>query len=128
MKNVRISLIVLALTLLVSATAYSQSDSISDLEGNVYKTVSIGTQWWMAENLKVTQFSNGDPIPHLTNATEWANTEEGAYCYYGNRTNFADSYGLLRRRALQFRHGSDETTIRRGYRSVSGCSADCRLR
>lgn len=95
MKSYRTLIFALTLTLLVSAPAHSQSDSISDMEGNVYKIVAIGTQWWMAENLKVTQFANGDPIPHLTNATEWANTEEGAYCYYGNRTNFADSYGNL---------------------------------
>jgi len=95
MKNIRISLIILALSMLVSVTTYSQTDSISDLEGNVYKTVAIGTQWWMAENLKASQFANGDLIPHLTNATEWANTDEGAYCYYGNRTSFADSYGNL---------------------------------
>ena len=95
MKNIKIKGIILALSLIVSGPAWSQSDSILDLEGNVYKTVAIGTQWWMAENLKVSQFANGDPIPHLTNATEWANTEEGAYCYYGNRTSFADSYGNL---------------------------------
>ena len=95
MKNIRISLIILALSMLVSVTTYSQTDSISDLEGNVYKTVAIGTQWWMAENLKASQFANGDLIPHLTNATEWANTDEGAYCYYGNRRSFADSYGNL---------------------------------
>jgi len=95
MKTYKTSVIALALILLVSVSAHSQSDSISDKEGHVYKTVAIGTHWWMAENLMVTQFANGDPIPHLTNATEWANTEEGAYCYYGNRTNFADSYGNL---------------------------------
>ena len=95
MKNIRISEIVLSLLLLVSIPMMSQTDSISDMEGNFYKTVAIGTQWWMAENLKVSQFANGDQIPHLTDATEWANTREGAYCYYGNRTSFAESYGNL---------------------------------
>jgi uncharacterized protein (TIGR02145 family) len=95
MKNIRISFITLALAVLVSVPLLSQTDSISDLEGNVYRTVAIGTQWWMAENLKVSQFANGDPIPHLTNATEWANTDEGAYSYYGNRTSFVESFGNL---------------------------------
>ncbi|MEN8155508.1 MAG: fibrobacter succinogenes major paralogous domain-containing protein, partial [Bacteroidota bacterium] len=75
--------------------AVAQTDSITDIEGNVYKTVQIGTQWWMAENLKVTQYTNGDAIPHLTGATEWANTTGGAYCYYENKTGFADTYGNL---------------------------------
>ena len=95
MKPIQITVIFLALTGLAYGPVWSQSDSISDSEGNVYKTVAIGTQWWMAENLKVTQFANGDPIPHLTNASEWASTEEGAYCYYGNSTQFAESYGNL---------------------------------
>lgn len=95
MKNIKITGIILALSLIVSGPAWSQTDSILDLEGNVYKTVAIGTQWWMAENLKVSQFANGDQIPLLTNASEWAETEEGAYCYYGNRASFVDSYGNL---------------------------------
>ena len=95
MKTIEMTGIILSLSLFASGPACSQTDSISDLEGNVYKTVAISTQWWMAENLKVTQFANGDPIPHLTNAAEWAGTEQGAYCYYGNSTSLADSYGNL---------------------------------
>ncbi len=92
-------MIKLKILLVISAVALTslsaQTDSITDREGNVYQTVQIGDQWWMAENLRVTQFANGDQIPQLTNATEWANTLKGAYCYYGNKTYFADTYGNL---------------------------------
>lgn len=73
----------------------SQTDSIADVDGNVYKTVVIGTQWWMAENLKVTKYNNGEEIPNLKNGADWASTEAGAYCYYANRASFVDTYGSL---------------------------------
>ncbi len=95
MNNKRLTRITLSLFIAISLPMFSQTDSIIDVEGNVYETVVIGSQWWMAENLKVTQFANGDPIPHLTNATEWANTEAAAYCYYANRSSFVDTYGNL---------------------------------
>jgi len=85
----------LAIALFALQGLNAQTDSITDIDGNVYKTIVIGSQWWMAENLKVSKYNNGDDIPHLTDATEWAETEEGAYCYYGNRSSFADTYGNL---------------------------------
>ncbi len=74
---------------------YSQTESITDLEGNVYQTVLIGDQRWMAENLRVTKYANGDEIPHLTNISDWANTDGGAYCFYENKTDFIGVYGNL---------------------------------
>ncbi len=85
----------LAIALFALQGLNAQTDSITDIDGNVYKTIVIGSQWWMAENLKVSKYNNDDDIPHLTDATEWAETEEGAYCYYGNRSSFADTYGNL---------------------------------
>lgn len=75
--------------------AQAQTDSITDLDGNVYQTIAIGTQWWMAENLKVTKYSNGDSIPYLKQADDWAIAEAGAYCFYANRSTFIDMYGML---------------------------------
>jgi uncharacterized protein (TIGR02145 family) len=58
--------------------------TVSDIDGNVYKTVTIGDQTWMIENLKVTRFRNGDSIIHVTNNNSWATLTKGAYCSYEN--------------------------------------------
>jgi len=71
--------------------------SMTDGESNSYKTVSIGTQTWMAENLNVTKYNDGTVIPNVTDATTWSNLTTGAVCTYNNTTN-ADSirtYGRL---------------------------------
>ena len=72
-------------------------ETVTDIDGNVYQTVQIGNQLWMAENLKVTRYKNGDAILKVTNDTEWANadSEVGVYCSYGNDDNNIDTYGLL---------------------------------
>jgi len=69
--------------------------TLTDIDGNVYHTVKIGDQWWMAENLKVTQYRNGDPIPNVTDETEWTNLTTGAYCNYDNDANNVATYGHL---------------------------------
>jgi len=69
--------------------------TVSDINGNEYKTVKIGRQWWMAENLKVTCYHNGDTIPNVTNNTEWANLTSGSMCSYDNDNSNIAAYGLL---------------------------------
>jgi len=69
--------------------------TVTDIDGNVYKTVKIGDQWWMAENLKVRHYRNGDPIPHEINNVEWIMLTTGAYCYYDNDSSHAADYGAL---------------------------------
>jgi uncharacterized protein (TIGR02145 family) len=73
----------------LSSNGNCQTDSITDRQGNAYKIVVIGDQSWMAENLRSTQYANGDEIPHITLDTVWAKTQAGGYCYYDN--NFANS-------------------------------------
>jgi len=72
-----------------------QTGSVTDIDGNTYQTVKIGDQWWMAENLKVTHYRNGDAIPNVTDNTEWSNLTTGAYCNYDNYANNADTFGSL---------------------------------
>ena len=60
-----------------------------------YKTVKIGKQVWMAENLKITQYRNGEPIPNVTGASEWDRLSTGARCSYGNNESNANTYGYL---------------------------------
>lgn len=69
---------------------------VTDYDGNSYKTVKIGEQVWMAENLKVTHYRNGDLIPNVTDSAEWSNLTIGARCYYDNDYDtYAGTYGAL---------------------------------
>ena len=70
--------------------------SVTDIDGNVYRTVVLGTQNWMAENLKVTKYRNGDNITNITTNSDWSSDISGAYGVYDNdATTYLDSYGLL---------------------------------
>jgi len=55
----------------------------------------IGEHEWMIENLRVTHYNNEDPIPHVTNNSEWASLGTGAYCFYNNEESLAGTYGML---------------------------------
>jgi uncharacterized protein (TIGR02145 family) len=68
---------------------------IDTRDGQVYKWVKIGTQIWMAENLKAIKYQNGDPIQNVINNAEWAGLTSGAYCNYANDINIAKTYGRL---------------------------------
>jgi uncharacterized protein (TIGR02145 family) len=69
--------------------------SMTDQEGNSYKTIVIGTQTWMAENLKTTRYRNGDLIPFVTDMKQWINLASGAYCWYNNEIIYKSTYGAL---------------------------------
>ena len=69
--------------------------NIKDAEGNTYKTVTIGTQTWMAENLKVSKYSDGTTIPNITDNTQWQNNTTGAWAYYNNDAANNAKYGKL---------------------------------
>jgi uncharacterized protein (TIGR02145 family) len=68
---------------------------VSDIDGNTYKTIQIGTQTWMAENLKTTKYRNGESIAIMTDNSLWANNTTGAWCYYNNDAMNNSSYGKL---------------------------------
>lgn len=80
-----------------SSGIYGQvnTGTVKDIDGNVYKTIKIGDQVWMVENLKVTHFRNGDPIPNVTVNLEWGKLTSGAYCSHGNNEDNASVYGSL---------------------------------
>ena len=61
--------------------------TVTDIEGTNYKTITIGTQTWMAENLRTTRYRNGEDIPEVTNNNTWKNLTTHAYCNYENSTD-----------------------------------------
>ncbi len=70
--------------------------SLTDIDGNVYKMITIGEQTWMAENLRTTKYRNGDPIENITEGSIWSSTVKGAYCFYNNdETANKTEYGAL---------------------------------
>jgi uncharacterized protein (TIGR02145 family) len=72
--------------------------SMTDQEGNVYKTIVIGTQEWMAENLNTSIYRNGDAIPTGLSNVDWENTintQQGAWAYVNNDPSYACPYGKL---------------------------------
>lgn len=87
-------LMVLAFTL--SITAFSQ---VKDIDGNEYKTVKIGNQVWMAENLNVSRFRNGDSIREIKSGNQWHESDDEPYnpawCFYNNEEKYGNIYGKL---------------------------------
>ena len=72
----------------------ASTGNVTDTDGNVYQTVKIGNQVWMAENLRVTKYNDGSAIPLVTDSAAWyriytngLTTADPAYCYYNNSTN-----------------------------------------
>ena len=79
----------------ITFTVSGDTGIFIDIDGNVYHTVRIGTQVWLRENLKVTHYRNGDPIPNVTDGAQWTALTSGAYCNYNNDPSLADIYGRL---------------------------------
>lgn len=69
--------------------------TLTDIDGNIYNTVEIGTQCWMKENLKTKHFNNGGSILTVLNNSQWSNTTSGACSDYNNDTSNTSVYGKL---------------------------------
>lgn len=69
--------------------------SVTDVDGNVYKTVVIGTQTWMAENLRTTKYRDNSPITQVTNLSLWNSQTAGAYNNYPDNPSLSQIFGLL---------------------------------
>ena len=80
-----------------------ETGTVTDIDGNVYQTVNIGDQWWMAENLRVKQYNDGTGIDHPVDNQDWMNTTTGAYAIYPHSAvngidsdeEMVDAYGKL---------------------------------
>ncbi len=76
-------------------TAGLPPNSIQDLDGHVYSTVHIGTQRWMAENLRSVHYGNGDPIAYLSQDAPWSIATGGAWSNYATDASYDALYGKL---------------------------------
>jgi uncharacterized protein (TIGR02145 family) len=90
MKNTIITTIII----FFAGCTYHQTEiRVTDIDGHVYPTVTIGNKVWMATNLRVTHYRNGDAIPLATDPIYWS--KNPGWCYYNNDTAHVDTYGLL---------------------------------
>jgi uncharacterized protein (TIGR02145 family) len=90
-KNV----ILFAVILFCFGSTGLHAQTLKDNDGNVYKTVTIGTQVWMAENLKTTKYDDETAIPLVTDEKAWEALKTSAYCWYNNDIANKEIYGAL---------------------------------
>ncbi len=89
-------IVFLAITVSLLPVPAAQAGTVTDIDGNVYQTVVIGTQVWMASNLQVTHYANGDSIPIvIADSAAWTGLTTGAACSYSNDPGNIASYGRI---------------------------------
>lgn len=79
----------------IDSMTFAISRTVTDIDGNVYHTITIGTQTWMVENLKVTHYRDGSVIPSFTSMSSWSALTTGAFCDHSNTASNANIYGHL---------------------------------
>ena len=93
-RNALLYISILFLPLMLNCNPTSSNNNavntLTDADGNVYATVTIGTQTWTTENLRTTKYNDGTAIPLVNNFSAWATLSTSGYCYYNN-TNNSDS-------------------------------------
>jgi uncharacterized protein (TIGR02145 family) len=72
-----------------------KNTTVTDIDGNSYNLVEIDTQLWISKNLNISKYRNGDEIPQVQDAAEWAVLTTGAWCYYENKEENGITYGKL---------------------------------
>jgi uncharacterized protein (TIGR02145 family) len=96
MLKINSFLLLLVLITFISCEKDNSKGLPIDGDGNVYDTVVIGTQTWLAENLKTTKYNNGISIPLVTDNSEWITKTSAAFCWYNNQPEiYKDDYGAL---------------------------------
>ncbi|MBN2571324.1 MAG: immunoglobulin domain-containing protein [Ignavibacteriales bacterium] len=91
----KIFAVLLFQVLSLSTILAQETGTVTDIDGNVYNTIKIGDQWWMAENLKVTHYNDGTEIPIVEENSSWANLTTPGYCWYYNNISYKESFGAL---------------------------------
>lgn len=81
---------------IIAFSTKGEGETLTDLDGNTYRTIWINGKLWMAENLKTTTYNDGTKIPHETTGSGWKSLTTAAYCWYGNnQAEYSDLYGAL---------------------------------
>lgn len=90
MKN-----LIVLLALFMSVPVFSQTDHVTDIDGNKYNIIKIGKQSWLSENLKTTTLNDGTSINIINSNDRWISTTKPAYSYFNNSKQYKKNYGLL---------------------------------
>jgi uncharacterized protein (TIGR02145 family) len=80
---------------MISSLSVNVNSQVKDIDGNVYKTIKIGSQTWMAENLKTTKLNDGTKIPIIEGNEQFIAQKSPALCWYNNDTVYKRIYGGL---------------------------------
>jgi len=99
-REVGIKLSVICISFLILATGCKKDDNndpadLTEIDGNIYHTVTIGTQVWMVENLMTTRFNDGTDINLVTGNESWENNSSSGYSWYDNDITNKTPYGAL---------------------------------
>jgi uncharacterized protein (TIGR02145 family) len=86
---------ILIVVIIFSFNNNKSFSQVTDIEGNIYKTVLIDNQEWIAENLNVEHYCNGDIIPQIQDENQWKLLTTGAWCYQENNPENGKSFGKL---------------------------------
>jgi uncharacterized protein (TIGR02145 family) len=99
----KMGIVVFLVTVILASLSCKKEDTIShnygsvtDIDGNIYRTIVIGNQEWMADNLRTGKYNDATPIDSPATNGTWASNTTGAYCFYnGNTSNFYNLNGAL---------------------------------
>ena len=72
-----------------------QEGHLNDIDGNDYKTIGVGSQIWMAENLRTSRLNDNTEIPYISDSLKWINLSTSGYCWYKNDSSLNIPYGAL---------------------------------
>lgn len=89
------SICFLYLILAVSCKKDNDDTTVTDIDGNVYNILTIGSKSWMAENLRTTKFKDGSAIALVSDGGQWSAQTSAAYCWPENNTSNKPTYGRL---------------------------------
>lgn len=93
MKKIITNTIFIIAVLLSSKNTIGQT--VTDIDGNIYNVIVIGTQEWLQPNLRTTKLNNGVLVPNVSDNNQWVNLTTSGYCWYNNSDSIGNIYGAL---------------------------------